>query len=323
VLLINLGTPQGTDYRSMRRYLKEFLSDKRVIEKSRLIWYPVLYGVILPRRPYKSAVKYNRIWDKVRDESPLRTITRSQAEKLQQRFKALPVEVDWAMRYGTPSIENVTTRMLARGCTRLLTFPLYPQYCAATTASCHDALFDTLKKQRFVPALRCVPSYPDDPVYIDALARHIEQHLAFLATPPQVLITSYHGLPQSYVARGDPYAEQCERTTHALRKRLGLDETRLKMCFQSRFGRMAWLQPYTDQTVSALAQQGVKSLAIVNPGFVADCLETIDEMGHEVAQIFLESGGETFTRIPCLNDSDAGLYVLEQLIHREIAGWHK
>jgi len=322
VLLINLGTPDGTDYRSMRRYLKQFLSDSRVIETSRLIWYPILYGMILTRRPHKSGAKYARIWNKDLNESPLRTTTRNQAEKLQQRFDSRFIDVDWAMRYGTPSIEEVTNKMLARGCKHLLTFPLYPQYCAATTASCHDAFFDALKKQRFMPPLRSVPSYPDDACYIDALARHIKQHLS-QTTPPEMIIASYHGLPQSYIERGDPYFQECERTTQALRQKLGMDETRLKMCFQSRFGREEWIKPYTDQTVISLAKQGVKSLAIVNPGFVADCLETIDEMGHEVAELFHAHGGKDFTLIPCLNDSPSGLDVLEHLVRRELAGWHE
>jgi len=322
VLLVNLGTPDGTDYRSTRRYLKQFLVDRRVIEIPRLIWYPILYGMILTRRPHKSGAKYARIWNRELNESPLRTTTRNQAEKLQQRFDASLVDVAWAMRYGTPSIEEVMNKLLAHGCTRLLFFPLYPQYCAATTASCHDAFFDALKKHRFLPPIRSVPSYPDDVCYIDALACHIRQHLDGLASQPDVIIASYHGLPQSYIERGDPYVRECERTTQALRQRLGMDETRLKMCFQSRFGRAQWLQPYTDQTVIALAQQGIKSLCIVTPGFVADCLETLDEMGHEVSQLFKTHGGKNFTLIPCLNDSTPGIDVLEHLVRHELGNWH-
>jgi len=338
VMLINLGSPRGTDYGSLCRYLRQFLSDRRVIEISRLIWKPILYSVILPSRPQKSAQKYRRIWNYARSEPPLVTITRAQAEKLQQRLEHLPksvkhfsesisaknapaIEVNWAMRYGEPSIEAVCHAMMADGCEKLLLFPLYPQYCAATTASTLDACFAALKKKRHVPALRSVPSYPDNPAYIEALSASIKAQLAQLSFVPQVLIASYHGLPVSYIKRGDPYAQECQRTTQALKQALGFDETQFIMGFQSRFGREEWLQPYTEETVIRLAREGVKSLAIVNPGFVADCLETLDEMGHEVAQIFRAHGGENFAHLACLNDSEAGIDVLETLIRREISGW--
>jgi len=321
VLLINLGSPQGTDYRSMRRYLRQFLSDRRVIDMSRLLWYPILYGLILTSRPQKSGEKYQQIWNYAKNEPPLISFTRSQAQKLQQRLNNPDISVNWAMRYGSPSVETVCNEMLANGCEKLLFFPLYPHYCAATTASTLDACFATLKKRRLLPAVRSVPSYPDDPAYIHALASSIRQQLDCLDFKPQRLIASYHGLPLSYVIKGDPYVRECERTTYALRKALNLDENHLLMSFQSRFGREVWLQPYTDETVTKLAREGVESIAVVNPGFVSDCLETLDEMGHEVARLFRQAGGKNFAHIPCLNDSEAGLDVLETIIRRELSGW--
>jgi len=328
VLLVNLGSPRGTDYGSMRRYLRQFLTDRRVIDISRFIWYPILYALILLRRPQQSGHKYRRIWNYARSEPPLITITRAQAEKLQQRLMTYAeakgktaLEVGWAMRYGEPSIETVSRAMVARGCEKLLLFPLYPQYSAATTASILDACFDALKKHRFVPALRCVPSYPDHQAYIKALSLSIREQFARLSFVPQVLIASYHGLPKRYVERGDPYQRECERTTQALTQALDFSKTKVLMGFQSRFGREEWLQPYTDEMVIKLARDGVKSIAIVNPGFVTDCLETLDEMGHEVARLFRENGGENFVHIPCLNDSDVGMDVLEALVRNELAGW--
>lgn len=320
ILLVNLGTPEGTDFRSMRAYLKEFLSDRRVIEWPKLFWYPILYGIILNVRPRKSGALYQRIWNHERNESPLRTFMRAQGEKLQQRL-GNTIEVRWAMRYGAPSIEDVVNQMIDGGCTRILLFPLYPQYSATTTATVCDAFFDSLKKRRFIPTIRTVPAYPDDPVYIDALARSIETHLKTLSFTPDVLLASYHGIPQSYVNRGDPYYQECQRTTRALQKRLGLNEQKLLMVFQSRFGPEEWLQPYTEETIVHLARKGVSSLAVFTPGFVADCLETLDEIGHEAAQTFFKNGGKNFTYIPCLNDSDDGMNVLEHLIRRELKGW--
>jgi len=321
VLLVNLGSPHATDYGSMRRYLRQFLSDRRIIETSPLLWYPILHGLILTNRPQKSGKKYRHIWNYAKNEPPLISFTRAQAEKLQQRLNHPLITVHWAMRYGAPSIESVCDKMLATGCEKLLFFPLYPQYSAATTGSTLDACFDALKKHRFIPAQRSMPSYPDDPTYIAALAASIKQALDRLSFTPQILLASYHGLPLSYSERGDPYFQECERTTHALTQALRLDNTTLLTCFQSRFGRAAWLQPYTDETVINLAREGVQSIAIVNPGFVSDCLETLDEIGHEVASLFREAGGKNFAHIPCLNDSDFGLDVLEDLVRRELSGW--
>lgn len=321
VLLINLGTPEGTDVRNVRKYLREFLSDRRVIEWPRLLWYPILYGIVLNVRPKKSGALYKRIWNNEKNESPLRTYTRAQAEKLAPVLQVNGVEVDWAMRYGQPSVENVLNRMVDAGCDRVLVFPLYPQYSATTTATVLDAVFDCLKKRRTVPAIRSVPPYCDDPVYIDALAKSVEKHLAQLSFVPEKIIASYHGVPQSYVQRGDPYPVECQRTTDALRNRLGMDKDKLLMTFQSRFGPEEWLQPYTDHTVEALAKEGIKSVAVFNPGFVSDCLETVDEMGHEAAKTFLDNGGQNFAHIPCLNDSEDGMRVIEKLVRKELEGW--
>ncbi|WP_105984285.1 MULTISPECIES: ferrochelatase [unclassified Brucella] len=322
VLLVNLGTPDGTSYGPMRRYLAEFLSDRRVIEWSRLIWYPILYGIVLNTRPRRSGRLYDRIWNHENNESPLRTYTRAQGEKLAKALSDQPnVVVDWAMRYGQPSIESITDRLLQQGCERIVIFPLYPQYSAATTATVNDKFFEALMKKRFMPAIRTVPSYEAEPVYIDALARSVEKHLATLSFKPEVILTSYHGIPKSYSDKGDPYRQQCLETTRLLRERLGLGEDEMRATFQSRFGPEEWLQPYTDETVKELAKNGVKSVAVLNPGFVADCLETVDEIGNEAAEEFLENGGENFSHIPCLNDSEEGMKVIETLVRRELLGW--
>ncbi|MEE9078297.1 ferrochelatase [Brucella melitensis] len=322
VLLVNLGTPDGTSYGPMRRYLAEFLSDRRVIEWSRLIWYPILYGIVLNTRPRRSGRLYDRIWNHENNESPLRTYTRAQGEKLAKALSDQPnVVVDWAMRYGQPSIESITDRLLQQGCERIVIFPLYPQYSATTTATVNDKFFEALMKKRFMPAIRTVPSYEAEPVYIDALARSVEKHLATLSFKPEVILTSYHGIPKSYSDKGDPYRQQCLETTRLLRERLGLGEDEMRATFQSRFGPEEWLQPYTDETVTELAKNGVKSVAVLNPGFVADCLETVDEIGNEAAEEFLENGGENFSHIPCLNDSEEGMKVIETLVRRELLGW--
>lgn len=322
VLLVNLGTPDGTDRASMRRYLAEFLSDRRVIEWPRAVWYPVLYGIVLNTRPKKSGALYDKIWNREKDESPLRTYTRSQGEKLAAALAGHDnIVVDWAMRYGNPSIESVLERMTKAGCRRIVMFPLYPQYSATTTATVNDKFFEALMKMRWQPAVRTVPAYHDEPVYIDALARSIEKHLASLDFEPEVVIASYHGIPQSYFKAGDPYHCHCQKTTRLLRERLGWDEKKLLTTFQSRFGPEEWLQPYTDKTVERLAKEGVKSVAVFNPGFVADCLETLEEIAGEVGETFHESGGTNFSHIPCLNDSEEGMAVIEQMVRRELGGW--
>lgn len=322
VLLVNLGTPDGTSYAPMRRYLAEFLSDRRVIEWPRLLWYPILYGIVLNTRPKRSGALYDRIWNREKNKSPLRTYTRAQGEKLAVALKDHPnVIVDWAMRYGQPSIEEVTDRLLKQGCERIVMFPLYPQYSATTTATVNDKFFEVLMKKRFMPAVRTIPSYEVEPVYIEALARSIEKHLATLDFKPEVILASYHGIPKSYSDKGDPYRSQCLETSRLLRARLGMDDKQFRSTFQSRFGPEEWLQPYTDETLEELAKQGVKSVAVLNPGFVVDCLETVDEIGHEAAEAFHEAGGENFSHIPCLNDSEEGMKIIETLVRRELQGW--
>ena len=249
VLLVNLGTPEGTSFAPMWRYLREFLSDPRVIELPRLVWYPILYGLVLTTRPQKSGRNYARIWNRERDESPLKTITRGQAESLAASLADLPgVAVEWGMRYGHPSTESAARRLIEQGCDRLLTFPLYPQYSATTTATANDQLFRALTKIRHAPAVRTVPPYFAEAVYIEALARSIERHLASLDFAPEIVLASYHGIPKSYSDKGDPYRGHCLETTRLLRERLGWDESRLTTTFQSRFGAQEWLQPYTDKT---------------------------------------------------------------------------
>lgn len=322
VLLVNLGTPDGTDYTSMRRYLKEFLTDKRVIEWPRIAWYPILFGIVLNTRPGKVGKAYETIWNKDRNESYLRTYTRSQAELMAEALKDhTEVVVDWAMRYGQPSIASRMEHLQKQGCERILVFPLYPQYAAATTATVNDKAFETLLKMRWQPALRTVPPYHDDPTYIDALAVSIEKHLATLDWEPEKVLTSFHGIPKSYFEKGDPYYCQCQKTARLLRERLGWSEEKLVITFQSRFGPEEWLQPYTDKTVEKLAQDGVKRIAVLNPGFVSDCLETLEEIAEQAAESFLHNGGEKFAHIPCLNDSPEGMAVLEKVVRRELSGW--
>jgi ferrochelatase len=322
VLLVNLGTPDGTDYASMRRYLKEFLMDRRVIEWSRWKCYPILFGIVLNRRPQKVGKAYELIWNKDRNESYLRTYTRSQAEKMAARLGDFPdVVVDWGMRYGQPSIAERLDNLKAQGCDRILLFPLYPQYAAATTATVNDKAFDALKAMRWQPALRTVPPYHDHPAYIEALANSITGHLATLDWQPETVIASFHGIPQSYFDKGDPYYCQCQKTTRLLRERLGWDDKKLMITFQSRFGPEEWLQPYTDKTIEKLAQDGVRRIAVLNPGFVSDCLETLEEIAEQARESFLHNGGENFAHIPCLNDGEDGMDVLEAQVRRELMGW--
>ncbi|MHB0951451.1 MAG: ferrochelatase [Allorhizobium sp.] len=322
VLLVNLGTPDGTDYTSMRRYLKEFLMDRRVIEWSRWKWYPILFGIVLNTRPQKVGKAYEEIWNKEQNESYLRTYTRNQSDAIGEALKDHPdVIVDWAMRYGQPSISSRIEALQAAGCDKILLFPLYPQYAASTTATVNDKAFEKLMSMRWQPALRTVPPYHDDPEYIDALAVSVEKKLATLDWQPEMLLASFHGIPQSYFRQGDPYHCFCQKTGRLLRERLGLPKEKFMVTFQSRFGPEEWLQPYTDKTVEKLASEGVKRIAVINPGFVSDCLETLEEIAGEAAESFHEHGGEKFVHIPCLNDSPEGLRVLEKVIRRELQGW--
>jgi ferrochelatase len=323
VLLVNLGTPDSTGYWAMRRYLKEFLSDRRVIEESRLKWWLVLNLIILTVRPGRKGRDYDKIWNRERDESPLKTITRSQSDKLDEIFEKIDrrIRVDWAMRYGNPSIRSRLEALAAQDCERILIVPLYPQYAAATTATVCDEVFRALTRMRFQPTLRVAAPYFAEPVYIDALAASVNAALAKLSFKPEVIIASYHGMPEAYVANGDPYLKHCTETTALLRKKLKFSDERLILTFQSRFGTAEWIKPYTDATVKSLAGRGVKSLAIITPGFSADCLETLEEIAMENADIFRSAGGENFAAIPCLNDSPGGMAVIRDVVTRELKGW--
>jgi protoporphyrin/coproporphyrin ferrochelatase len=322
VLLTNLGTPDAADAAAVRRYLKEFLTDPRVIENQGPLWTMILNGAILPFRPRRKARDYAKIWNWDKNESPLKTITRSQAEKLRASLEPLgQIMVDWAMRYGSPSIRSRLSRLTARGCERILIVPLYPQYCAATTATVVDEVFRVLAGMRHQPALRFAPPYYDDRVYIEALASSIGAALSRLDFEPEVILASFHGIPKAYVDKGDPYYAHCVETVRLLRDVLKLDEARLMMTFQSRFGREQWLEPATDRTVRQLARRGVKSVAVIMPGFSADCLETLEEIAVENARAFKKYGGENFAAIPCLNDSPPGMLVIRQIALRELKGW--
>jgi ferrochelatase len=322
VLLVNLGTPDATDYWSMRRYLKEFLSDRRVIETNRVLWWFVLNFIVLTRRPQAKGRDYDKIWNREKNESPLKTITRCQAEKLAAQFSGKRrIAVDWAMRYGNPSIPSRLHALSEAGCDRILLVPLYPQYAAATTATVVDKAFEALANMRRQPSLRFAPPYYDDPTYIEAVAASIEADLGRLSWRPEVILASFHGIPVEYATKGDPYPDHCAVTARLLRERLKLDETKFRLTFQSRFGRAEWLQPYTDMTVKALAEAGVRNLAVVTPGFAADCLETLEEIAGENAEIFHHGGGKNFRAIPCLNDSEGGMRVVRSIVERELMGW--
>ena len=323
VLLVNLGTPDATGYFAMRRYLKEFLSDRRVIEENRFKWWLVLNLIVLTVRPGRKGRDYDKIWNKQRNESPLKTVTRSQSDKLEEMLDKVDkrLRVDWAMRYGNPSIRSRLEALAAQDCERILIVPLYPQYAAATTATVCDETFRALTPMRFQPTLRVAAPYYAEPAYIDALAGSLNAELAKLSLKPEVIVASFHGMPEDYVAKGDPYYKHCTETTALLRKKLKLDEERLIMTFQSRFGPAEWLKPYTDATMKALAERGVKNIAVIMPGFAADCLETLEEIAMENAEIFKHAGGENFVAIPCLNDSERGMAVIRDVVLRELKGW--
>jgi protoporphyrin/coproporphyrin ferrochelatase len=328
VLLMNLGTPEGTTYWPMRRYLKEFLSDRRVIETNRFVWWLVLNLIILTVRPSKKGHDYASIWNKDRDEGPLKTITRSQAEKLAESMSGLGggrITVDWAMRYGLPDVKSRLEALQAQGCDRILLVPLYPQYAAPTSATACDQAFRALMEMRWQPTIRVAAPYHDDPAYIAALADSVREHLKGLADKgepaPDAIVCSFHGMPKSYLMRGDPYHCHCAKTWRLLREALGWSEERFILTFQSRFGPEEWLQPYTDQTVEALAKRGVKNIAIMAPGFSADCLETLEELDVENREIFMANGGASFSYIPCLNDDAGGIDTIRAVVERELMGW--
>jgi ferrochelatase len=307
----------------MRRYLKEFLSDRRVIETPRWLWWPLLNLVILTRRPGPKGRDYASIWNKERDEGPLKTITRAQAEKLKERLgdEREFIIVDWAMRYGKPSTQVRIEALAREGCDRLLLVPLYPQYCAATTATACDRAFHALRRMRRQPILRVAAPWHDDGFYIEALASSVRSHFASLDFEPQMLIASFHGIPLSYFEKGDPYPDLCRETGRLLRETLGLPPERFGLTFQSRFGRAEWMKPYTIDTMRELPGRGTKKVAIIAPGFTADCLETLEELAVENRSEFTRAGGERFSYIPCLNDSDAGMGVIEAVVRRELKGW--
>jgi ferrochelatase len=322
VLLVNLGTPDATDYWSMRRYLKEFLSDRRVIEVNPVKWWLVLNLIILSVRPGRRGRDYDKIWNREANESILKTFTRSQSNKLAAAYAGdARILVDWAMRYGNPSIASRLEAMQKAGCDRILLVPLYPQYAAATTATVCDKAFAALAQMRWQPALRVAPAWFDSAVYIEAIAASLEEALAKLSFKPEVILASFHGMPEEYLHKGDPYHCQCAKTTRLLRERLQLGEDKWMMTFQSRFGSAEWLKPYTDATVKGLAEKGVKNLAVITPGFTADCLETLEEIAMENAEIFRAAGGENFAHIPCLNDSPGGMAVIRDVVGRELQGW--
>jgi protoporphyrin/coproporphyrin ferrochelatase len=321
VLLLNLGTPDATDYRSMRRYLKEFLSDRRVIEVPRLIWWPLLNLVILTTRPGRKGRDYEKIWNVERNEGPLKTITRAQAERLQAALGNDRVIVDWAMRYANPTTASRVAALKEQGCDRILLVPLYPQYAAATTATACDQAFRALMALRWQPAVRVAPPYYDDATYIDAVAGSIRTHLSSIDFEPEALVATFHGMPQKYLELGDPYHCQCQKTSRLVCEKLGWPREGWHTTFQSRFGNDPWLQPYTIEMVERLARSGVKRLAMVAPGFSADCLETLEELDMENRGTFMAAGGEKFTYVPCLNDSAAGIRVIEAVVRRELAGW--
>ncbi len=324
VLLMNLGTPEGTSYKPMRAYLKEFLSDRRVIEEPRWKWWPILNLIILSTRPSRKGKDYASIWNTERDEGPLKTITRSQTEKLAERLAGLGgdrLTVDWAMRYGLPDVKSRLEALLRQGCDRILLVPLYPQYAAPTSATACDQAFRALMQMRWQPAVRVAPPYHDDPAYIEALAASMRTALGKLDFEPEVVLCSFHGMPKDYLLKGDPYYCHCAKSWRLLREALGLPAERFRLTFQSRFGPDEWLQPYTDETVKALAQAGTRSLAIIAPGFSADCLETLEELDVENREIFLHNGGERFAYLPCLNDSAEGIDVIEAVVRRELMGW--
>jgi ferrochelatase len=324
ILLSNLGTPDNYDYWSMRRYLGEFLSDRRVIDYSPWLWQPLLQLIILTKRPFSSGAAYKSIWNEEANESPLLTITKAQTAKIKIAMQARygdDVMVDFCMRYGNPSTKSKVREMTVAGCQKILFFPLYPQYAGATSATANDEFFRALLEETWQPTARTVQPYFDDPVYIDALAQSIEKAYAGLEKRPDLLICSYHGVPKRYLMQGDPYHCHCQKTTRLLKERLGWDDTEIKTTFQSKFGPEEWLQPYTVKEVARLAEAGTKNIAVCAPAFSADCIETLEEINEEIFESFEHAGGKDFTYIPCLNDDDVHIKALGTVIERNLQGW--
>ena len=324
VILVNLGTPDGTDYWSMRRYLSEFLSDQRVVDLAKWKWQPILQGIILTRRPFSSGAAYRSIWNNERNESPLLTFTRAQSDAVtadNAKTYGDDVIVDFAMRYGNPSTDSVIRKMKDQGVEKIVFFPLYPQYSAATTATANDQAFRTLMKMKWQPAIRTVPAYFENPLYIEALANSVRAKYETLKTRPDILVCSYHGVPKRFLLEGDPYHCHCHKTTRLLKEALGWADTDIKTTFQSRFGPAEWLQPYTVEEVARLAEGGQKNIAIMSPAFSSDCIETLEEINEEIYESFEEAGGETFTYIPCLNDTPDHIKMMMGILKTELAGW--
>ena len=324
ILIANLGTPDGYDYWSMRRYLNEFLSDRRVIDYSPWLWQPLLQLVILTTRPRRSGANYKLIWNEAANESPLMTITKAQTAKIAAAMAERhgdDVVVDFCMRYGNPSTASKLQALVDQGCRRIVFFPLYPQYAGATTATANDHFFRALMQAKWQPAVRTVAPYFDHPAYVAALGRSVERAYAALDHRPDLLVASYHGLPQRYLTEGDPYHCQCQKTTRLLRERLGWPEGSIITAFQSRFGPEEWLKPYTVEEVARLAQAGHKRIAVIAPAFSADCIETLEEINGEIRESFEHAGGESFTYIPCLNDDDAHVAALVEVIEANLTGW--
>jgi protoporphyrin/coproporphyrin ferrochelatase len=324
ILLANLGTPDGYDYWSMRRYLSEFLSDKRVVDIPDWKWQPLLQLIILTKRPFTSGANYRKIWNHELNESPLLTITKAQTAAIARSMAEThgdSVMVDFCMRYGNPSTASKVKAMVAAGCEKILFFPLYPHYAGATSATANDAFFAALMQEKRQPAARVVPEYFDHPAYIDALALSVDRAYAGLDHKPDVLVASYHGMPIRYLMEGDPYHCQCAKTTRLLRERLGWDKGSIDTSFQSVFGREEWLKPYTVNHVAELAKAGKKRIAVMAPAFSADCIETLEEINGEIREAFLHAGGESFTYIPCLNDDATHIGALTAVIRENLAGW--
>ena len=324
IILSNLGTPDGYDYFSMRKYLNQFLSDKRVIDYPRWKWQPILQSIILTKRPFTSGKNYQKIWNHQLDESPLLTITRHLTDNIRSRLVSeigSDYIVDFAMRYGNPSIGSVVNGLIKQGCNRIVFFPLYPQYSATTTATACDSLFDTLKQLNWQPSVRIVEPYFENGEYISALAKSIKTKYNELSFEPEVLLASYHGLPKRYLLEGDPYHCQCQKTTRLLIDSLGRDFNPIHTTFQSTFGKEIWLQPYTIGEVKRLAQSGVKNLAIICPGFSSDCIETLEEIQMEVREEFEAHGGKNFAYIPALNDTDDHSDLIYRIILENLGGW--
>ena len=324
ILLANLGTPDHYSYWPMRRYLNEFLSDQRVIDYPKWKWQPLLQLIILSKRPFTSGAAYKSIWNHDKGESPLMTITRDQTAKMAEVMQARhgdKVMVDFCMRYGNPSTDSKVRAMVAAGCDRILFVPLYPQYAGATSATANDQFFRALMAEAWQPAARTLPAYYDHPAYIDALAGSVERAYAGMETRPDVLVASYHGMPERYLMQGDPYHCQCQKVTRLLREKLGWDKNSIVTSFQSKFGPEEWLKPYTVEEVARLAEAGKKRIAVIAPAFSADCIETLEEINEEIRDAFIEAGGEGFTYIPCLNDDDAHIAALAQVIDENLGGW--